>query len=73
MRASAGQGEILEDQLIPSYLVLDASAKFTINKNISFFASATNIGNTVYFVAIRPAGFRPGMPRAFQLGMKVNL
>jgi Fe(3+) dicitrate transport protein len=73
MRASAGQGEILEDQLIPSYLVLDASAKFTINKNISFFASATNIGNTVYVVAIRPAGFRPGMPRAFQLGMKVNL
>ena len=73
MRASAGQGEITEDKLIPSYLVLDASAKYTINKNISFFASATNIGNSVYVVAIRPAGYRPGMPRAFQLGLKVNL
>lgn len=73
MRSAAGQGEIAEDKLVPSYLVLDASAKYTINKNISFFASATNLSNTVYVVAIRPAGYRPGMPRAFQLGLKVNL
>ena len=73
MRSVAGQGSIPAGELIPSYFVLDASARYHLNKNISVFAAATNLTNSIYVVAIRPAGYRSGMPRAFQIGLRANL
>jgi Fe(3+) dicitrate transport protein len=72
MRTAPGQGTQLANEKTDAYFVMDASAAYNLHKNISLFASATNLSNEVYVVARRPAGLRPGMPRAFNIGMKAN-
>ena len=72
MRTAPGQGEIPTNEKTDSYFVLDASANYMLHKNISLFGNATNLANRVYNVARRPAGLRPGMPRAFNAGLKVT-
>lgn len=72
MRTLPGQGAMDPNQKTDAYFVVDASAAYHLNKNLSLFGSATNITDQVYVVANRPAGFRPGMPRAFNIGMKAN-
>jgi Fe(3+) dicitrate transport protein len=57
---------------IPAYFTVDISANYYVNKQINLFASATNLTNESYVVAKRPAGLRPGMPRAFYLGVKAK-
>ncbi len=72
MRSNPGQNEIPANEKTDSYFVVDASANYAMHKNISLFANATNLTNEVYIVARRPAGLRPGMPRAFNIGLKAN-
>lgn len=72
MRATAGQGEITDTDLIPAWFVLDASGTYILHKNISLFANVTNLTNELYVVAMRPAGLRPGMPRVFNVGVKAR-
>jgi Fe(3+) dicitrate transport protein len=72
MRTSPGQGEIPANEKIGAHFVVDASASYLLHKNISLFANATNLLDEVYLVARRPAGLRPGMPRAFNVGMKAR-
>lgn len=72
MRTAPGQGAMIASEKTDAYFVLDASASCNLQKNISIFASATNLSNEVYVVARRPAGLRPGMPRAFNIGLKAN-
>ncbi|VAV85225.1 hypothetical protein MNBD_BACTEROID02-2023, partial [hydrothermal vent metagenome] len=67
-----GQGDIPSDEIINSSFIIDASTNYILNKNISLFANATNLLDQVYLVARRPAGLRPGMPQAFNFGLKVN-
>ena len=72
MRTVPGQGAIPENEKTEAYFVLDASANYSLHKNISLFTNATNLTNKVYLVARRPAGLRPGMPRAFNIGIKAS-
>lgn len=72
MRTMPSQGAIATELMIPSYFILDASASYNFNRMISLFASATNITNEAYLVARRPSGLRPGMPRAFNIGLRAN-
>lgn len=72
MRTQPGQGELIATEKTSAYFVLDASAAYRPHKNISLFASATNLTDQVYVVARRPAGLRPGMPRAFRIGIKAD-
>jgi len=72
MRDTPGQGEIPADEKIDSYFVIDLSANYAMHKNISLFANATNLTDEVYGVARRPAGLRPGMPAAFNIGLKAG-
>lgn len=73
MRTVAGSGSIPSAELIPAYFVIDAGAKYHLHKNISAVLNVTNITNQVYLVSTRPAGLRPGMPRAIQIGLKATL
>ena len=57
---------------IPAYFTVDVSANYYVNKQINLFASATNLTNESYIVAKRPAGLRPGMPRAVNIGVKAR-
>lgn len=72
MRTSPGQGDIPFNEKTDSYLAFDASAFYNVHSNITVFTNATNFTNRVYNVARRPAGLRPGMPSAFNVGLKVN-
>jgi len=72
IRTVPGQGKIPINEKINSYFVVDASASYNLHKNISLFSNVTNLTNKVYAVARRPAGLRPGMPFAFNVGLKAT-
>lgn len=72
MRTIAGSGKIQADFATDAYFIVDASANYFLHPNISLFANAMNLTNEVYAVSQRPAGLRPGMPRAFNMGIKAN-
>lgn len=72
MRTAPGKGDIPNNEKTDSYFVVDASASFNLHKFISLFANATNLTDQVYVVARRPAGLRPGMPRAYNIGLKAS-
>ncbi len=72
MRTEPGQGAIPANEKTEAYFILDASANYSIHKNISLFTNATNLTNKVYLVSRQPAGLRPGMPIAFNLGIKAS-
>lgn len=73
MRAVAGNEAVTGIDLIPQVAVLDASVSYQASNIISLFASGTNLTNEVYIVSARPAGVRPGMPRAFQVGLRARM
>ena len=72
MRTVAGQGEILNGFKTDSYLVLDMSSEYSLSREVSVFGSIKNMTDQSYIVARRPAGLRPGLPRAFTIGMKAQ-
>ncbi len=72
MRTEPGQGDIPHGQATDAYFVTDVSVSYHPYKYITLFARATNLTDRVYIVARRPAGLRPGMPRAFMLGLKAD-
>ncbi len=72
MRAVPGQGKIPPNEKIDPYFVIDASTDYRIHENVALSATVTNLTNQIYVVARRPAGLRPGMPRAFNVGLKTN-
>ncbi len=72
MRTKPGQGVIPPNEKTDAWFVLDASTAYNLHTGIALFASVTNITNKVYLVSRRPAGLRPGMPRAFNIGIKAN-
>ncbi len=72
MRAVAGQGEILESERVDGFFLVDVNASYKVHSKVNLFGSITNLTDEVYIAAHRPAGLRPGLPRAFMAGMKVN-
>jgi Fe(3+) dicitrate transport protein len=72
MRTQAGQGEIPAGQGTDAYVVLDLSAHYAAFRQATFFVSGNNLTNAAYAVARRPAGLRPGMPRAWLVGVRTN-
>ena len=72
MLTKAGQGEIPDSQKTDAQYVVDLSGNYLLTKNLTLFANVNNLFNQVYVVAMRPAGLRPGMPRAFTLGIKAG-
>ncbi len=73
MRTVPGQGEIEDDNKIASNFIVDISANYKFNRYFTAFGAFNNLTNEAYVVAHRPAGLRPGMPRSFILGVKMNL
>jgi len=72
MRTSPGQGEIMATESTDAYFLIDASADYAVHKHLRLFANATNLSNQTYIVSRRPAGLRPGLPRALNLGIKAS-
>ncbi len=72
IRTEPGQGSIPYNEKINPYFIVDFNANYNLHKNFSVFTNITNLMNQIYVVARRPAGLRPGLPRAFNLGIKAN-
>lgn len=72
MRTVAGQGDLLPDFSTDAATVLDAGVRWFASDQITFSAGLNNLLNATYIVARRPAGLRPGMPRAFRLGVRFD-
>jgi Fe(3+) dicitrate transport protein len=58
---------------IAEFLMLDFSANYHLNKTWTFYTTLNNLTNNKAIVANLPQGYRPAMPFAANLGVKVNL
>jgi Fe(3+) dicitrate transport protein len=72
MRTEAGQGSVEPDGITDSQFIMDFSANYALNKKVGLFLNITNLTDEINIIARRPAGIRPGMPRAFNLGLKAS-
>ena len=73
MRTTPGHGKIAEREKIPAHLILDASLKGYINKNITITLNAINLANKKYLVSRHPAGLRAGHPFGIYGGVQLHL
>ena len=73
IRTSPGKGEIPASEKIDGFFISDLSINIFLNDWTTFNTSVTNVFNNEYEVARRPLGIRPGMPRAFKIGVNVTL
>ena len=74
IRTIPGQGdEIPQNEKVDGFFTVDLGTQAFLHKNISLNLSVVNLLNNQYAVATRPAGYRPGMPRAFNFGINVSL
>jgi Fe(3+) dicitrate transport protein len=72
VRTSAGQGSIAASDSIEGHTVADASAWYAVTDQVRARVSVRNLTDEVYAVARRPAGLRPGAPRAVLFGVSMN-
>jgi Fe(3+) dicitrate transport protein len=69
MRSSPGQGPIPESESTDANVVVDLSLGYWLKENLAIRLQARNLLDEVYVVARRPAGARPGRPRAILIGL----
>lgn len=71
-RDAAGQGAIPAGELIDSHAVADVSAWYGLTDSVRARVSVRNLTDETYAVARRPAGLRPGAPRAVLFGISAE-
>ncbi|MAK61616.1 MAG: TonB-dependent receptor [Ponticaulis sp.] len=72
VRTEAGQGAIPAGEMVESRTVADASAWYAVTDQVRARVSVRNLTDETYAVARRPAGLRPGAPRAVLFGVSMN-
>jgi len=55
---------------ISSFLIIDFSANYSINKNLIVFTSINNVTNNQSIIANLPQGYRPNIPLSLNVGIK---
>jgi Fe(3+) dicitrate transport protein len=73
LRTRADQGGFDPRYSIDSHVVLDLVASRQINEKLAAYVKLDNVLDEIYVAAKRPAGLRPGMPRAAFLGVTYRL
>ncbi len=56
-----------------SYFIFDLKGEIKVSESASLYSTIQNIFDEDYAVARRPAGARPGLPRTFMAGVKIDL
>ncbi len=69
MRTIPSQGALTADNHIANRFLLNVDANYLLKKRIKLLATVNNVFNKTYVVSHRPSGLRPGLPRAFNLGV----
>ena len=72
MRTQAGSGPIPAWQGTDAFNVFNASGEVEVGRRGTLFAGLQNVTNQIHSVARRPAGLRPGLPRTFLVGFRVE-
>jgi Fe(3+) dicitrate transport protein len=72
MRTQAGSGPIPAGQGTDAFIVFNASGEVQVGRRGTLFAGLQNFTNQLHSVARRPAGLRPGLPRTFLVGFRVE-
>jgi Fe(3+) dicitrate transport protein len=73
LRTKAGQGAFDAAESIDSRVVWDAMASWQFTDRLSAYLKVDNLLDETYIAARRPAGVRPGLPRAAHLGFVYSL
>ena len=68
-RTRAGSGPIPENFKVDSNFIVDLSALYFIDKNITLSSNIMNLFNSKYAVSRVPAGLRPGHPFGISFGL----
>ncbi|WP_293296924.1 TonB-dependent receptor domain-containing protein [Allomuricauda sp.] len=68
-RTQAGSGPIPENFKVDSNFIVDLSALYFIDKNITLSSNIMNLFNSKYAVSRVPAGLRPGHPFGISFGL----
>ncbi len=72
MRTEAGQSTINAANGIEGHHIIDLSMAYSINTWSTFQLHLRNALDTRYAVAARPAGYRPGLPRMVEAGIRLD-
>lgn len=73
MREIAGQGTMRDEASTDASFVLDVSGSYKLTRWLGVYLNARNLTDQAYLVGRRPFGARPGAPRMFQAGLKIDL
>lgn len=72
-RTLAGRGTIPANNKVPSNFIIDFSARYDLNDNVSLMGNIINLLDKEYAVSRVPAGLRPGQPFAINFGIMAQL
>ena len=72
MRTRSGRGPIPDDQKIESRFLIDLRAEVSLANGVKIWGQLLNATDEVYVAARRPAGLRPGRPRATLFGLSFD-
>lgn len=72
IRNKVGQGKILDKDLVPSVILLDAVVRYQMTPYANVFVTGQNLLNKKYLATLNPAGYRPGMPLFFSVGTSIK-
>lgn len=67
-QAGADFSERPDAPLLAGRAIVSAQAQYQLSSGFQIYGRVNNLLDEVYNVALRPAGWRPGMPRYFELG-----
>ncbi|MBP9707654.1 MAG: TonB-dependent receptor, partial [Oligoflexales bacterium] len=61
-----------ERRKLGQYITIDLAGDYTVYNSVNLFAKIENLTNKEYVSSMRPFGLRPGKPRSFFVGTKVE-
>jgi Fe(3+) dicitrate transport protein len=73
MRSTAGQGEFIPAETVPSHIVWDVMARWRFTDSLSTYLKVDNLFDEVYIASRRPSGVRPGLDRTAYIGLTFSL
>ena len=72
MRTRAGHGPIPLEESIDSRLLVDIKVEYSLGERFKLWGQLLNATDEIYVASRRPAGLRPGRPRAALFGLALD-
>lgn len=72
VRTAAGQGSILANEKVESYVVVDLAGKYFFTESIAAIGRIDNLLDNDYLTSRSPSGLRPGKPRQVLVGVQMS-